>query len=287
MVTSRMFTPGFKLFFGLFAFLFTAAFVFGVATQLQVDGLTVKEVLDEKGIVSVVSGPASVGWKGGVGNHLGYSILLTAAVACLFVSLVLTAYRDADPEAEAQAVRADSVPLTRAPAGTSYAPIVGAFAVALLALGWVRSKPALYAGIGLLVITAGAWTIRAWAERATGDDEVNHAIYKRIVDPIRVPLFGVIAIAFVVGGFSRIMLAVPDKNWSSVVFGVVGLVFFAGVVAVGLRPRVHRGILAALLVVGALGILGGLVWGTVSGPREIEPHGTEAPAGAPGSGGHG
>ena len=30
-------------------------------------------------------------------------------------------------------------------------------------------------------------TVRAWAERATGDDEVNFQIYHRIIDPIRVP----------------------------------------------------------------------------------------------------
>ena len=35
---------------------------------------------------------------------------------------ILIAFRDADPEAEAQVVRAESVPLTRAPAGNNYLP---------------------------------------------------------------------------------------------------------------------------------------------------------------------
>ena len=41
-------------------------------------------------------GPVSVGYKGGVGDHLGYGILLVAGVASLFAGFCATAYRDAD-----------------------------------------------------------------------------------------------------------------------------------------------------------------------------------------------
>ena len=53
-----MFTPGFKLFFGIAVALATAAVIHGYTTG----GTHV--------------GPISLGWKGGVGDHLGYGILL-------------------------------------------------------------------------------------------------------------------------------------------------------------------------------------------------------------------
>lgn len=279
MLRSRTFTPGFKLFSGLFAFCLTAALVVGVSTELQTNDQTVKQMLDSKGIIATVLGPITVGWKGGVGNHLAYSILLVAAVVSLGIALVLVAYRDADPEALAQAVRTETVPLTRAPAGASYTPIVAAFAVLLMGVGWVRSTPALAAGVALVLVTAGVWTIRAWAERATGDSEVNYEIFKRIIDPVRVPVLAVALIAFVVLGFSRVLLAVPDENWSRFTFLGVGAVFFAVVVAVGSRASLPRGLIAAVLVIGGLAILGGLVWGGTAGERTFEHPGSEAPAG--------
>ena len=41
-------------------------------------------------------GPLSVGYKGGVGDHFGYGILLSAGVVSLMLGLVATAVRDAE-----------------------------------------------------------------------------------------------------------------------------------------------------------------------------------------------
>lgn len=282
MLRSRMFTPGLKLFVGLFAFLMSAALVVGVATELQVEGMTAKQALDQKGAIATLLGPMTVGWKGAVGNHLAYSILLSGAVVMLCLAVLFAVYRDADPGALAEAVESESVPLTRAPAGASYMPITAAFSVIVMGIGWVRSTPALIAGFGLLVISAAAWTIRAWAERATGDSEVNAQIFKRIVDPFRVPVLAVAVIAFVVIGFSRVLLAVPDTKWSSIAFGGIGLLFAVGVVVVAAFPQMPRSLIASVLVVGALGVLGGLIWGGVAGERHIG-HATESESDAPSS----
>jgi hypothetical protein len=277
MLRTRMFTPGFKLLFGFFGFLMTAAFVGAVATELQSERITVKESLDQKGIVDTLTGPMTIGWKGGVGNQFIYAVLLTAAVAAMGLALLLVAYRDADPDALAEAVQAESVPLTRAPSGASYVPILAAFSILVVGIGWVRSTSAMIAGFVLLIVTAATWTIRAWAERATGDSEVNNEIFKRTIDPVRVPVLAVAMIAFVVLLFSSVLLAVPDEIWSRALFGGVGIVFALAVVLVSRVSRMPRSLIALLLVLGGLAVLVGLIVSS-SGGRPIEKSRPEAPA---------
>ena len=47
-------------------------------------------------------GPISLGWKGGVGDHIGYGVLVGLATVSLTVSLVLVSFRDADAAAQAR-----------------------------------------------------------------------------------------------------------------------------------------------------------------------------------------
>ena len=284
---SRMFTPGFKLYFGIAMFLLGGAILFGISSSLLVEGSTVGERLQGQGLIETVTGPVTIGWKGPVGNHAGYGLLLAGAGLAAFLGLTLVAFRDADPEAEAQLLDVETVPLTRAPSGTNFSPIAGAFALVLMALGWAANTGLLYAGLALLGITAGTWTVRAWAERATGDAEVNRQIYARIIDPLRVPVVSALVIAFLVLGVSRVLLAVPDVNWSRVIFGLVALLAFGGVLAVAFSPRIAKPLATVLLVVAALVVLAGGIYGVAAGEREIAPHhsggsGEEAPAG----GGH-
>ena len=105
-----MFTTGFKFFFGLFAAFTAAALVYGYTTG----GNHV--------------GPISLGWKGGVGDHIGYGVLVGLSVACLTVSLVLVSFRDADASAQARLQNLSEV-LTDQPVRASFWPVVAAFGV--------------------------------------------------------------------------------------------------------------------------------------------------------------
>jgi hypothetical protein len=268
-----MLTPGFRLYFGIALFGLFGSLVYGVNTVLQTVGPTVKDNLDQQGVVSVISGPVTVGWKGAVGNHMGYSVWLTMAVVAAFLAFLLVAFRDADPEAVAEVAQTETVPLTRAPSGPSYMPVVGAFALAVVALGWIVNVVVFYAGLALLAAVIGTWTIRAWADRATGDDGINRQIYHRIIDPIRVPIVGAFLVAFLVLGLSRVLLAVPNKASSSVIFGVAALIFFAIVVGIAMVPRMSKPLITILLVIGGLAVLGGGIYGIAAGPREMEHHG--------------
>ena len=273
MLRSRMLTPGFKVYFGIALLGLVGAMAFGITTELQSDTLTVRDNLDQSGLMSTLTGPLTIGWKGAVGNHMGYTIWLSMAVVAGFLAFLLIAFRDADPEAVAEVAHTDSVPLTRAPAGASFLPIVGAFALGVVAIGWILNTTVFYAGLVLLGAVIATWTIRAWADRATGDDGINRQIYQRIVDPLRVPIVGAALVAFVVLGLSRVLLAVPNKASASVVFGVAGVLFFAAVVVIALLPKVSRSVVVVLLVVGALAVLAGGIYGIAAGPREVEHHG--------------
>ena len=79
-----MLSTGFKLWFGLFVAAVMAAVLAGYTSG------------------ATETGPISVGWKGGVGNHVSYVIILSAAAGLALVGLVALAFRDADAEAQAE-----------------------------------------------------------------------------------------------------------------------------------------------------------------------------------------
>lgn len=277
MLSSRMFTTAFRFFAGLAIFSLVAAFVVGFTSQTQ-------------SLVDRVLGPLTLGWKGGVGNHFAYTLFVGLFVASAALAGILVAFRDADPEAEAQVVQTESVPLTRAPAGVNYLPALGALAFVLLFIGVATDTGGLtLAAVAVLVVVAFTWTVRTWAERATGDDHTNAELYHRFIDPFRVPVISLLCIAIVAIGLSRVLLSV-SKIASVWVFGLAALVFFLVAVLLALKPSSARWVTTVIVVIGAIAIIAAGIAGAVVGEREIEHHeslgvvvpGTPAPApGAP------
>ena len=104
-----MVTIGSKLFFGLSAFFLLAALVYGFATGSQINGVL------------------SAGLAGGIGEPLGYSLLLFLAGISLGLGVITSAFRDADPAAQAEVVGVDVVPEVTAPTHASAWPVVAAF----------------------------------------------------------------------------------------------------------------------------------------------------------------
>jgi hypothetical protein len=263
MIRSRMFTTAFRFFAALAAVTLVAALVVGFTSETQ-------EPMDR------ILGPLTLGWKGSVGNHFAYVVLIGLFFMAAALAGILIAFRDADPEAEAQVVRADTVPLTRAPAGNNYIPALAAFGFVLMLVGFATDATAFAVG-GLVVVVAAAvtWTLRAWAERATGDDEINAELYHRFIDPLRTPVLAIATIAFVVVALSRVLLAV-SKTGSVVVFGVVATVFFVIAVLLALYPKSTRTIATIVVVFAAVAILVAGVIGALAGERDIEHHGDES-----------
>ena len=225
-------------------------------------------------------GPLSLGYKGSVGDHLGYGILVSGAVVSLFLGFVATAVRDADAEAVAQVAGTDTVPAVT-PAGTSYWPPVAAFGVALVLIGLVSSTPVFVFGLIVLGIVLVEWTVQAWADRATGDPETNRRIRNRVMNPIEFPAVAALALGVIAIAFSRVFLTFSADVTVWVGVGLTALIV-GGAFLVASRPRVSSNVVIGLLVVAAVAIVSIGVAGALNGPREVheeeEEEGTEADA---------
>ena len=262
MLKSRAITVTFRFYVGLA--------VFGVLAALAAAIGSSGDPLMDK-----IIGPLSVGWKGGIGDHLAYTVFLGLAVVSAGLAGLLTAFRDADPQAEAEVVHLEDAPLTRAPIGTSYWPVVGAFAAVTLLMGLaLSSRPLALAGAIVIGATVAMWTVRAWAERATGSERANVELYQQVTEPLRLPLLALVLVGVMVIGFSRVLLALPSTRWSALVFGLVALMVSAVVAVIALLPKLSRTVIVVILFVfGVLVVIGGIV-GAAHGYRPFEKHET-------------
>ncbi len=261
-----MFTTGAKYFFGLaVAAMVAAAFYGGASAGHEVD-------------LDTILGVLTLGYKGRVGDHVGYSVLVGVFVSSLFIGCVSVAFRDADAEAAAQVVDSETPPPAPVPQGASYWPIVAAFGVGSVVIGLVVGSPLVVLGLGALAAVAFEWAVKNWADRATADPALNRSIRNRVMYPIEVPVLSAVGIAVFVLAISRVLLAVPEFG-AYLVFGLVPALILGVAWLLSARPRVSPNVLAALLLVGGLAVLAGGVVGAAIGPREIEPHEEE--------GGHG
>jgi hypothetical protein len=251
-----MSTTGFKFLFTLCGFGLVAAAAYGLSTGG-----------DPIGVITL-------GYKGGVGEHAGYTILVALAVLSGALGSLMVSFRDADPASVAEVAATDALPRAEAPAGPSSWPVVAAFGAATLVLGAATSATLFVLGAIILVIAVVEWTVQAWADRATGDPEVNRTIRNRLMYPIEMPAIAVLVIGGVAVGFSRVFLALP-KTGATIVAIVVTTLVFAVAVVVALRPKISRSVVGGILLAGGLAVLIGGVVGAAVGEREFEEHGEE------------
>lgn len=254
-----MIKTGSKFLFGLAAFGLVAAVLWAGGTGRHKIG------------VDTLIGPLTLGYKGYVGEHTGYAVLVGLSLAALFLAIFLSALRDSDAEAVAQVAGTDTVPEVPVPVTVNYWPAVGAFSLAAIALGLGLGPTLFVIGVIGLTITTAEWAVRAWADRATGDPEVNHAIRNRFLYPVEIPALAVIGIAGTVLAVSRILLALP-KVGSYVVFGLVPAIILAVGALIVLKPKLSPSVVAGLLLVLGVAILAG---GIVAGIHGERHHGEE------------
>ncbi|MPY92277.1 MAG: hypothetical protein GEV08_04170 [Acidimicrobiia bacterium] len=266
-----MFTTGSKFCFGAGALLLVLAVLYGW-TSGGVDWGLFPGALGD--LYFQLLGALTFGWRGAVGDHLGYSLLVGGGLALFGVGGVLVAFRDADAEAIAEVARLPQAPVYRLPFSANYWAPVGAFALAITVLGLATSEALFFVGIALLLFTALEWAMQAWADRATGDPAQNARLRSRIMNPIEVPVVGALAVALVAVGMSRVMLAVSQLEAVWFLIGVAAAVFLVGVLVAAV-PGATRGVLAAVVVVGALAVLGGGIGAAAVGEREFEHHEAE------------
>ncbi len=232
-------------------------------------------------------GPVSVGYKGGVGDHFGYGILLAAGVLSLLLGFVATAARDADADAIAEVAGTETVPPV-VPAGASYWPPVAAFGAGLVIVGLVAQAVLVVFGLIVLGIVLIEWSVQTWADNATGDPETNRRIRNRLMNPIEYPGAAILILGLVALGFASLFLALSAEATVWVALAASVVIVGAGFL-IASRPRISSNVVVGLLVVGALLVIGVGVAGGVAGTREFHEHegehdngdeGALAPAGA-------
>lgn len=254
-----MLTTSFKLYFGMAAGALVAAITFGYTTG------------------GSNTGPLSLGWKGAVGNHTGYLILIGVAATSAFLGILFVSFRDADPKTAAELLGVEQPP-PQLPTQPSYWPLVAMFAVAAMVLGLVLSSVIFIIGVGLLAIVAIEWAMQAWADRATGDPRTNRELRDRIMHPIEVPVVAALGIAAVPLGASRVFLSSSHLGavW---VASIVSAVVLGIAVLLVLKPRISKNIVASIVLVGGLAFIAAGITAAVIGERDFAHHGdTEHPA---------
>ncbi len=212
-------------------------------------------------------GPLSLGYKGGVGDHFGYGILVTASAVSFFLGVVVTAARDAEAEALAQVAGTETVPRCsrRAPATGRPSPPSGS---ALLVIGLVSEAVLVVFGLILLGIALIEWSVQTWADHATGDPETNRRIRNKVMNPIEFPLAGALALGLIAISLSRLFLTFTANQ--TVLAGViVTALIVAGAFWVASRPHISSNVVVGLVVAGAVAIIAIGVAGAVNGPREV------------------
>jgi hypothetical protein len=218
-------------------------------------------------------GPVTMGYKGGVGDHFGYGVLVAAGFVSLLLGAMSLAVRDADALAEAQVAGTETVPAA-IPAAASYWPAVTAFGVALVVVGLVATPVLFVIGLVALGVVLVEWTVQAWADHATGDPATNRQIRNRLMNPIEFPAAGLLAIGVVVAAFSRLFLSLSADDAVWVGIGIATAIIVLGFFFAS-RPRISANVIVGVLLVAALVVIGLGIGGAVSGQREFHEPGAE------------
>ncbi len=249
-----MLTTGFKLWSGLCAAAIAAAVFAGYTSG------------------GTETGPISLGWKGGVGNHVTYGLLVMAAAVFALLAVLAVAFRDADAEAVAEVAGADEAAVAQQPVGASWWPVLGALGVATVAVGLVAGSALFVVGLLMVAAVGLEWTVTNWSERATGDPEANRELRERLMRPIEIPVLGAVGIGVLVLAISRVLLA-SSVNGAVVVATVVGLVVFGGALFFSRRPSVGPGVVKLVVLLGSLAVVVAGIVAAVSGEREFHQKG--------------
>lgn len=277
-----MITRGSKYFIAAAVVAYLAALFYGFITGASAHGGVIA-VFTDGALVNSIIGPISFGWKGWVGEHVGYSVLMAFAGSMAVLGGFTSVFRDGSPEAlaELQGVTVDQDGLhgptvdlrVDTPKGLNYWPFVGGFSAAAIIIGLAVSSILFVVGCIGLIIVAVEWTIRTWSEQATADQAENAELRNRLMYPFEVPVASVLVVGAVVFLVSRILLAAPKVASVFIIIGVA-IVIFGTAILLASRPHLKRSVLVGVLLVGGAALLVGGIAGGVAGTREPS-HGAE------------
>jgi hypothetical protein len=211
----------------------------------------------------------------GSSNALGGTfLLLSVATGSIFLGLVLTAVRDADPVAQAAVVGAsdaEAMGMGGTPVASSPWPLLSALSLTVVAIGLVVDRRIFVAGVIAVAAIVLEWMVQAWSDRASADPGYNKRLRDQMMQPLEFPVVAVLIAVLVVFGFSRAMLAIEhDAGW--IAFTAVAAIIFLVIVLLATRPRLGTNVLAGLAVVAGIGVIATGVTFAAIGERHFEVH---------------
>lgn len=271
-----MVTTGTRFFFGYAFAALVAGIVYGTATELEgsVELKGQAPFVDlPDGIVNGLSGPLTLGYKGGVGDHLGYGTLIGAGVIFLLLGVMTSAFRDADAASVAELNHGVLGQLQR-PAAISMWPPLAAFGAGCIIVGLAVSPLLVALGFVVFGLVLLEWTASAWAESASGDPEVNRVARNRLLFPLEIPVVGVVILGGIVLLVSRILLAVSELGSVFVAIGVAALILLIAAL-IATRETISRNAIVTAIVIGAVILLIAGIVSAAVGTRDIEEHSEE------------
>ena len=217
-------------------------------------------------------GVVSSGYKGGVGEHTGYAILLVTTLVLAALTVFDLKIDDGDAEsAYARAGAARPLPVTASRTPSYWGPLTG-LGLACAALGIAVSSAFWILSVLILAVVGLEWTVQAWSDRATGDENLNRAMRGRVLSPIEVPLLSLLIVAIVVVGMSRIMLALPSYG-SVVITGLAASLLFGVSIAL-VKGKATRSVISAVATVAVVAVAAAGIVGAAMGERDFH-HGEE------------
>ena len=251
-----MLTTGFKLWFGLCVAMVVAAIFAGYTTG------------------GTETGPISLGWKGGVGNHVVYTLLMIGAASMAVIGVVSQAFRDSDSEAVIELLGTEEAPEAQSDVGSSWWPIFTALGLSILVVGLVVHAAIFVLGIVIIFAIGIEWTMTNWSEKATSDPELNRELRERLMRPIEVPLIGALGIGVLVLAVSRIFLS-SSASGAVLAATIVGILIFGTALFISTRPSISRGLVQSILFLGIAGILIAGLISAVVGERDFHHKGPD------------
>ncbi len=267
-----MITRGSKLFFSAALIGLISGLFYGFVTAASATG-GVFATLSSGGVVEAVVGPITFGWKGSIGDHVGYSVLMAFAAVMALMGALTTATRDADVQSIAIV---NSVPMADvappvSPVGYSIWPLVAAVSAALVAVGTAFSTFLLFVGLVGIAAAALEWVVRSSSEFSAGDADADDGLHNQILAPVELPVVVALTIGVVAVAMSRVLLAVSEVGAVFVII-IVAVVVFGLANLLARRPELTRSVLVTVLVVGGVVLIGSGIAAGIAGQRDIEEH---------------
>lgn len=149
---------------------------------------------------------------------------------------------------------------------TSMWPLITAIGAAMVLFGTITSSLVFVLGIVVLLAALVEWSVLAWSDSASSDSAFNSASRKRLLNPIEFPVLAAVGLGVVIFSFSRVMLAV-NKDLGAALFIGIGTLVLLGGILFAFRSTLKRGVVTAICVAAAVGLLAAGIAGASVGKR--------------------